>query len=93
VNIDLTVLIAAIGLVLSVGTFFVGRMSAAKTDGMSDGELKSDIKHIKMTVDKQDRKLDDVAANYSELKDEIAELKERLHVLEERVQLLHGGTE
>ena len=90
-TIELSVLIAVLGFALSVGTFFVGRMTAAKTDGIADGELKSDIKHIKATVDKQDRKLDDVAANYSELKDEIAELKERLHVLEERVQHLHGG--
>lgn len=90
-TIELSVLIAVLGFALSVGTFFVGRLTAARSDGITDGELKSDIKHIKATVDKQDRKLDDVAANYSELKDEIAELKERLHVLEERVQMLHGG--
>lgn len=90
-TIDITILIAVIGFALSVGTFFVGRITAAKTSGLSDGELKADVKHIKAAVDKQDRKLDDVAANYSELKDEIAELKERLHVLEERVQMLHGG--
>lgn len=89
--IDVTVLITVLGFALSVGTFFVGRMTAAKNSGITDGETKSDIKHIKTTVDKQDRKLDDVAANYSKLKDEIAELKERLHVLEERVQHLHEG--
>jgi archaellum component FlaC len=90
-TIEISVMIAVLGFALSAGTFFVGRMTAARSDGITDGELKSDIKHIKATVDKQDRKLDDVAANYSELKDESAELKERLHVLEERVQMLHGG--
>lgn len=32
-NIDITILIAVFGFALSVGTFFVGRMTAAKTSG------------------------------------------------------------
>lgn len=32
-TIELSVLIAVLGFALSVGTFFVGRMTAAKTDG------------------------------------------------------------
>lgn len=32
-TIEITVLIAVIGCALSVGTFFVGRMTAAKTSG------------------------------------------------------------
>lgn len=32
-NIDMSILIAVCGFALSVGTFFVGRMTAAKTDG------------------------------------------------------------
>ncbi len=90
-NIDMAVLIAVIGCALSVGTFFIGRVTAAKSDGKADGELRANVRHIKDTVDKQDQKLNDIAENYSDLKDEIAKLKERLHVLEERVKMLHGG--
>lgn len=32
-SIDMSILIAVLGFALSVGTFFVGRMTAAKTDG------------------------------------------------------------
>lgn len=87
---ELTALVSIIGILLSAITFFIGRVTAAKTDGIADGELRSDIKHIKSAVDKQDRKLYDTEVSYNRLKSEIAELKERLHVLEERVQLFHG---
>lgn len=87
---EYTVLISFVGLLLSAATFLIGRVTAAKTDGIADGELRSDIKHIKAAVDKQDRRLGEAAAGYSELKDEIARLKERLHVLEERVRMLRG---
>ena len=90
-NIDISVLIAMIGCALAVGTFFIGRTTAAKSSGKEDGEMQANVRHIKDTVDKQDKKLNDIAENYIDLKDEIAKLKERLHVLEDRVKMLHGG--
>lgn len=32
-TIDITILIVVLGFALSVGTFFIGRVTAAKTDG------------------------------------------------------------
>lgn len=90
-TIELTVLIAAIGCGLSVGTFFIGRVTAAKNNGEADGELKADVKHIKESVDKHDRKLDRIADSYNDLEGEIRELKERLKALENKVKMLHGG--
>ena len=90
-TIDITVLIGVLGFAMSVGTFFVGRTTAAKSSGQADGEMQANVRHIKDTVDKQDKKLNDIAENYIDLKDEIAKLKERLHVLEDRVKMLHGG--
>ena len=34
-TIDITILIAVLGFALSVGTFFIGRVTAAKTDGQN----------------------------------------------------------
>jgi hypothetical protein len=34
-TIDITILIAVLGFALSVGTFFIGRVTAAKTDGIA----------------------------------------------------------
>ena len=90
-TIDITILIAVLGFALSVGTFFVGRMTAAKSDGISDGETKANIRYIKESVDKHDKKLDRVAENYESMKREIVELRGRLEKLEQRVDMLHGG--
>lgn len=90
-TIDIAVLIGVLGFALSVGTFFVGRMTAAKTDGIADGEMKSDVRHIKNAVDKQGGKLDQVVENYEEIKIELERLKGRMTALEQKVNMLHGG--
>lgn len=90
-TVDITVLIAVIGFALSVGTFFVGRLTAVKKDGFADGETKANIRYIKESVDKHDRKLDRVAENYESVRTEIVELRGRLEKLEQRVEMLHEG--
>lgn len=90
-TIDISVLIAVLGFALSVGTFFIGRVTAAKSDGIADGETKANIRYIKESVDKHDKKLDRVAENYESVRTEIVELRGRLEMLEQRVELLHGG--
>ena len=90
-TIDITVLITVLGFALSVGTFFIGRMTAAKKDGFADGETKANIRYIKESVDKHDKKLDRVAENYESVRTEIVELRGRLEKLEQRVEMLHEG--
>ena len=90
-NIDVSILIAVCGFALSVGTFFVGRVTAAKNSGQADGEIKTNVQYIKDSVDKHDKKLDKIMDNYSDLEGEIRELKVRLKALEDKVKLLHGG--
>lgn len=90
-TIELSVLIAVLGFALSVGTFFIGRLTSAKKDGISDGETKANIRYIKESVDKHDKKLDRVAENYESVRTEIVELRGRLEMLEQRVEMLHGG--
>lgn len=89
--IDISVLIGVCGFALSVGTFFVGRMTAAKNAGLADGETKANIRYIKESVDKHDKKLDRVAENYESVRQEITELRGRLDLLEQRMEMLHGG--
>ena len=89
--IEISVLIAVCGVVISAATFFIGRMTAAKSSGSADGEMKADIKHIKASVEKQEKKLDGVVENYDDVKLEIERLKGRLKALEHKVEILHGG--
>lgn len=89
--IETTVLIAVCDLAISAATFFIGRMTAAKSSGAADGEMKADIKHIKDSVEKQEKKLDVVVENYEDVKLEIERLKGRIKALEQKVEYLHGG--
>ena len=50
--IEVTALVGVCGLAISAATFFLGRMTAAKSSGAADGEMKADIKHIKASVEK-----------------------------------------
>ena len=90
-TIDITILIAVCGFALSVATFFVGRVTAAKSKGKEDGEMRSDVRHIKDAVDKQGNKLDKVIENYEEITLELEKLKGRVIALEQKVKMLHGG--
>ena len=89
--IETTVLIAVCGLAVSAATFFIGRTTAARSSGAADGEMKADIKHIKASVEKQEKKLDGVVENYDDVKLEIERLKGRLKALEQKVEILPGG--
>ncbi len=88
-TVDIAVLISVIGVLLSVATFFIGRVTAARDDGMRDGSTKADIRYIREAVDKHDRKLDRVTENYETMKSEISKLWERLKLLEQKVEMLH----
>lgn len=90
--IEVSVLIAVVGLGISIATFFIGRMTAARSSGAADGELKADIKYIKSSVEKQETKLDSVVESYDDVKLEIEKLKGRLGALEQKVRMLHGDT-
>ena len=88
--IEISALVGALGLIISVATFFIGRTTAAKTSGTEDGEMKSDIKYIKSSIDKQEAKLDGVIESFDDVKIEIEKLKGRILALEQKVKILHG---
>lgn len=88
-SIDISVLIAIIGCAIAVGTFFIGRTTASHNSGEADGELKSDIKYIKSTAEKTEKKMDGVVENYNAIKIELEQLKSRIHELEAKVDMLH----
>ena len=89
--IETTVLIAVCGLAVSAATFFIGRTTAARSSGAADGEMKADIKHIKASVEKQEKKLDGVVENYNNAKLEIERLNGRLKAIEQKVEISHGN--
>ena len=87
---ELETIIALCGCALAVATFFIGRTSAAKHSGEADGEMRADIKYIKTSVDKHDKKLDGISTNYAGLKVELEQVKGRVDAIEQKIKFLHG---
>lgn len=83
-TVDIAVLIAVGGFALSVGTFFVGRMTAAKTSGQEYGVMLTEIGYIKSGVDDMKKKMEQSDKRY-------IDLAERVTALEEMVKIYHNG--
>ena len=56
---NVSIVIAALGLCFTVLSFFVGRQSAAKTEGKEAGSLSTDLKYIKSSVERIENRLND----------------------------------
>lgn len=83
-TINPSVLVAALGLLLSLLTFVVGRTTAAKSDGQERGVLLTEIGYIKSGVDDMKRKIDTMDKRYNDL-------DRRLTTVEEAVKIYHKG--
>jgi len=57
--IELSTMIAVAGIVLSVATFLIGRLSAAKSEGKEAGTVATDLQYIKKSVERIERQLTD----------------------------------
>lgn len=82
---DLSIIIAAGGLIIAVATFVVGRLTAATGKGKRDGEILTRLDSI-------DGKLDDFGASLRRVEQQQGEQRDRLTRLETKVEMYHGGT-
>lgn len=81
-TVEITVLIAVLGFALSVGTFFVGRMTAARDDGRENGQVLTELGYIKKGIDGLEKDI-------KEIKDQYAALDVRVSKLEEASRIYH----
>ena len=79
---DITIFISIIGLALSVGTIFIGRMTAAKTAGKQDGTMLTEIGYIKANTD-------EIKAEQKEQRKTNSEYAQRLTAVEESAKSAH----
>ena len=77
---ELTVAIAVAGLAVSVGTFFIGRTTAAKNSGKEYGVMLTEIGYIKSGVDDTKRKLESMEKSYHSLEGRVARLEEKVSI-------------
>jgi len=89
--IETTVLVTVFGFAISAATFFIGRLTAAKSTGQADGEMKADIKHIKATQTELKEEIRAYGINYTEVRTELENIKGRVAKLEEVIRIYHEG--
>ncbi len=83
-TVELGILIALGGFLLSAATFFIGRRSAARSDGKAEGVLLTEVRQIGGDVR-------DIKADITLIKAEQGDLRDRLTRLETRVEMYHNG--
>lgn len=77
---ELTLAISIIGVVLSVGTFFIGRTTASRADGKQEGQILAELGYIKSGVDDMKRKMENIEKNYHSLEGRVARLEEKVNI-------------
>ena len=79
-TIELSVLIAVLGFTLSVGTFFIGRVTAAKTSGQEYGVMLTEIGYIKSGVDDMKKKMEQSDKRYIEMEKRLSKVEEAMKI-------------
>ena len=77
---DITILIAVLGFALSVGTFFVGRMTAAKNSGQQTGQVLTELGYIKKGIDGLERDIKEIKRQYTDLDVRVSKLEEAIRI-------------
>ena len=79
-TIEISVLIAVIGCALSVGTFFVGRLTAAKSSGQQTGQVLTELGYIKKGIDGLEHKMEKMEQQYTKLDVRVSKLEEAIRI-------------
>lgn len=75
-----SVFIGAVGLLLSIVTFIVGRMTAAKNSGQEYGVMLTEIGYIKSGVDDMKKKMEQSERRYIELAERVTKIEETVRI-------------
>ena len=79
-TIEITVLIAVIGCALSVGTFFIGRTTAAKSSGQQTGQVLTELGYIKKGIDGVEKDIKDIKNQYAALDVRVSKVEEAMKI-------------
>ena len=78
--IEISVLIAVVGVAVSVGTFFIGRTTAAKNSGQQTGQVLTELGYIKKGIDGLEKKMERMEQQYNNLDVRVSKLEEIVRI-------------
>lgn len=73
---EMTIAISIAGIALSAATFFIGRLSSARSDGEKYGSIASDLGYIKSSTDDIKKRLDDQDKKYADILISVTQLQQ-----------------
>lgn len=77
-QIDVGIMVSLLSVALAVGTFFLGRTSAAKSSGQQQGQVLTELGYIKRGVDGLERKMDEMQKNQNMLETRVSKLEQMM---------------
>ena len=84
-SISISILIAIIGVVLSIVTFVAGRQTAAKNQGRQDGQILAELGYLKSNTDEIKKRLDEEDHRHIETVQKLAEMDSSLKSAHKRL--------
>ena len=78
--IEISVLVAVIGVAVSVGTFFIGRTTAPKNSGQQTGQVLTELGYIKKGIDGLEKKMERMEQQYNKLDVRVSKLEEIVRI-------------
>lgn len=78
--VEITVLITVCGFAISVASFFMGRMTAAKNSGQQTGQVLTELGYIKKGIDGLDGKMEKMEQQHSKLDVRVSKLEEAMKI-------------
>lgn len=79
-SVEIGVLISVCGILLSAGTFFVGRMTAAKNSGQQTGQVLTELGYIKKGIDGLEKDIKEVKQQYTDLDVRLSKVEEAIRI-------------
>jgi uncharacterized protein Yka (UPF0111/DUF47 family) len=83
-SVEIPYLISMLGLAISVATFFIGRLSASRQQGKTDGQMQTMLNTIVEQIHAISSKLDKMDEQMLKCVKDIARLEVRVDALEKR---------
>lgn len=78
--IETSVLIAVFGFAISAATFFIGRMTAARSSGQQDGQVLTELGYIKKGIDGLERDIKEIKRQYTDLDVRVSKVEEAIRI-------------
>ena len=92
-SIELSIIIAIVGVVLSVVTFVIGRQTSSKNEGFKSGKIEAHIENIEKGINEIKADMKEYSRDAKDLESRVGALEEKIKTVFIRIDELRAGKE